>query len=63
MFYVDRSGDHVVVINSEDIALRGDEWQMRVYFHHNTFHGGASWTRAWELHKKDPTMVILKLYI
>ncbi|XP_001607973.1 39S ribosomal protein L13, mitochondrial [Nasonia vitripennis] len=53
-------GDHVVVINSKDIALRGDEWQMRVYFHHNTYHHGASWTKAWELHKKDPTMIVQK---
>lgn len=50
-------GDHVVVINSQDIALRGDEWVKRVYFHHTGYHGGATWTLAWELHKKDPTLV------
>ncbi|KAL7288131.1 39S ribosomal protein L13, mitochondrial [Trichogramma pretiosum] len=57
---MNRCGDHVVVINSSEIALRGDEWQMRVYFHHDTYHGGASWTKAWELHKKDPTMIMKK---
>ncbi|KAJ8686740.1 hypothetical protein QAD02_022534 [Eretmocerus hayati] len=57
---LNQCGDHVVIINSRDIALRGDEWQMRVYFHHTTYHGGASWTKAWELHKKDPTMVMQK---
>jgi len=47
----------VVVINSKDIALPGDEWRQRVYFHHTGYPGGATWTLAWELHDKDPTMV------
>lgn len=50
-------GDVVVCINSRDIALRGDEWRKRAYFHHTGYPGGASWTLAWELHNKDPTMV------
>jgi len=37
--------------------MRGDEWEKRVYFHHTGYAGGASWTKAFELHKKDPTMV------
>ncbi|XP_053972767.1 39S ribosomal protein L13, mitochondrial [Hylaeus volcanicus] len=53
-------GDHVIVINSKYIALRGDEWKKRVYFHHTTYHGGATWTLAWELHKRDPTMIMNK---
>ncbi|XP_076289130.1 mitochondrial ribosomal protein L13 [Lasioglossum baleicum] len=53
-------GDHVIVINSKQIALRGDEWQKRVYFHHTGYHGGATWTLAWELHSKDPTMIMKK---
>lgn len=53
-------GDHVVIINCRDIAMRGNEWQKRVYFHHTGFPGGASWTMAWELHEKDPTMIMKK---
>lgn len=53
----DQCGDHVVVINTAEIALPGDEWRKRVYFHHTGYPGGASWTLAWELHKKDPKMV------
>lgn len=53
-------GDHVVVINSKEIAMKGTEWQKRVYFHHNTYHGGATYTFAWELHQKDPTLVMEK---
>ncbi|XP_066142826.1 large ribosomal subunit protein uL13m [Euwallacea fornicatus] len=53
-------GDHVIVINTSEIALPGDEWKRRVYFHHTGYPGGASWTLAWELHKKDPTMIMKK---
>ncbi|ENN78247.1 39S ribosomal protein L13, mitochondrial [Dendroctonus ponderosae] len=53
-------GDHVILINSADIALPGNEWQKRVYFHHTGYPGGASWTLAWDLHTKDPTMIMRK---
>lgn len=51
-------GDHVVVMNTGKIALPGDEWMKRVYFHHTGYAGGASWTLAHELHEKDKTKVI-----
>ncbi|XP_046662626.1 39S ribosomal protein L13, mitochondrial-like [Homalodisca vitripennis] len=54
------TGDHVVVINSRHVALPGDEWRRRSYFHHTGYPGGATWTMAWELHEKDPTMVMKK---
>ena len=47
----------MVIINTKEIALLGDEWKKRVFFHHTGYPGGASWTLAWELHQKDPTMV------
>jgi len=53
-------GDHVVVINTNQISLPDDEWTRRVYFHHTGFPGGASWTRAYELHSKAPTLVLWK---
>ncbi|XP_046803782.1 39S ribosomal protein L13, mitochondrial-like [Lucilia cuprina] len=58
--FADDCGDHVVVINTKEIALPGDEWVKRVYFHHTGYPGGASWTLAWQLHDKDPTMVMHK---
>lgn len=54
---LDDCGDNVIVINSSEIALPGQEWEKRVYFHHTGYPGGASWTKAWELHKKDPNLV------
>lgn len=47
-------------INTKDIALPGDEWTKRAYFHHTGYAGGASWTLAWELHNKDPLMIMKK---
>ncbi|XP_059486237.1 large ribosomal subunit protein uL13m [Neocloeon triangulifer] len=53
-------GDHVVVINCRHIALPGNEWRKRVFFHHQTYPGTATWTPAWEMHTRDPTMVMKK---
>lgn len=57
---LDDCGDHVVLINTSEIALPGNEWKKRVYFHHTGYAGGASWTLAWELHEKDPTIIMKK---
>lgn len=54
----DNCGDHVVVINSREVALPGDEWYRRAYFHHRTYAGSKTWTLAWELHAADDTLVI-----
>nr|ACO10638.1 39S ribosomal protein L13, mitochondrial [Caligus rogercresseyi] len=58
-------GDHVIVLNSRHIALMGREWQVRVYFHHTGFpkkryNGGARWIPAWQIHERDPTLVLWK---
>ncbi|XP_067124535.1 large ribosomal subunit protein uL13m isoform X2 [Centruroides vittatus] len=53
-------GDHVVVINTKDIAMPDLEWKYRMYYHHTRYAGGASWTSAWELHQKDQTKVLWK---
>lgn len=50
-------GDHVVAINTANVALPGDEWTKRAYFHHTGYAGGATWTVAHELHEKDKTKV------
>lgn len=53
----DDCGDHVIVINTRKIAFPGQEWRYRVYYHHTLLAKGATYTRAWELHDRDPTMV------
>lgn len=51
-------GDHVVVINTSQIALPNEEWRWRHFFHNTQWAGGQTWTSAWEQHMKDPTFVI-----
>uniref|UniRef100_T1JJD7 39S ribosomal protein L13, mitochondrial n=1 Tax=Strigamia maritima TaxID=126957 RepID=T1JJD7_STRMM len=53
-------GDHVIAINTRHVAMPGEEWRRRVYFHHTGYPRGASWTLAYELHEKDPTLVFYK---
>jgi len=62
-------GDHVVVINSKHISLLGREWQYRVYFHHTGYpsaykhvgrKNGALWIPAWQIHDRDPTLIMWK---
>lgn len=53
-------GDHVVVINSREVALPGDDWYRRAYFHHRTYAGTKTWTLAWELHEADDTLIVKK---
>jgi len=62
-------GDHVVVLNSKHISLLGREWQYRVYYHHTGYPGafkhmgrnnGKLWIPAWQLHDRDPTLILWK---
>lgn len=53
-------GDHVVVINTAEIAMPDTEWRYRMYRHHTMRAGGESFTPAWELQNKDPTKVLWK---
>ena len=60
IYFIDDCGDHVVCINTKQIALPGDEWTKRAYFHHTGYPSSATWTLAWELHSKDPMMIMKK---
>lgn len=51
-------GDHVVVINSGQIALPNEEWKWRYFFHNTQWTGGVTWGSAWERHLQDPTFVL-----
>ncbi|KFM79358.1 39S ribosomal protein L13, mitochondrial, partial [Stegodyphus mimosarum] len=53
-------GDHVVVINTADIAMPGTEWKYRMYQHNDMRGAKSSFTPAWELHNKDATKVLWK---
>ena len=52
------TGDHVVVINAEKIALSGRKAEDKRYFHHTLYPGGATWTSIVELMQKHPERVV-----
>ena len=54
------TGDHVIVINADKIALSGRKAQDKRYFHHTMYPGGASWTSITELMAKHPDRVVAK---
>lgn len=54
------TGDHVVVINTKEIAMEGDLWRTFKHFHHTGYPGGFSETRAYQVHDKDPTRILYK---
>lgn len=53
-------GDHVVCINTKEIAMPQGEWKWRHYYHHTMYAKGKTWAPAWDLHMKDPTIVMYK---
>ncbi|XP_025109264.1 39S ribosomal protein L13, mitochondrial-like isoform X2 [Pomacea canaliculata] len=58
--YICDVGDHVVVINTKDIAMPGTYWRTFKYFHHTAFPGGFSQASAWRVHEIDPTLIMYK---
>ena len=55
----------LTLFDSRHVCLIGTEWQQRVYFHHPGYNksfpgGGAKWIPAWQLHARDPTLVLWK---
>lgn len=54
------TGDHVVVINTKEIAMEGELWRTFKHFHHTGYPGGFSATRLYKVHDADPTRVLWK---
>ncbi|MBI5708701.1 MAG: 50S ribosomal protein L13 [Candidatus Eisenbacteria bacterium] len=52
------TGDHVVVINAEKVALSGRKAEDKKYFHHTMYPGGATWTSIQEVMAKHPERVV-----
>ena len=54
------TGDFVVVINADKIALSGKKWQQKIYYQHSGFFGSLKETRAEEMRQKKPGEMIQK---
>lgn len=54
------TGDHVVVINAEKVALTGKKMTDKTYFRHSGYTGSESFTTAAGMLEKDPGSLITK---
>lgn len=54
------TGDHVVIINAEKVALTGRKAEDKKYFHHTMYPGGGTWTSIVEMMEKHPERVVQK---
>lgn len=52
------NGDFVIVLNAEQVQLEGKRAEMKVYFHHSGYPGGARYRTFNELIKKHPELII-----
>ena len=52
------TGDHVIVINADKVKLTGKKLVQKIYFRHSGYLGGATYTKAGELLKKDPVRMV-----
>jgi large subunit ribosomal protein L13 len=52
------TGDHVIVINADKVALTGKKLIQKTYFRHSGYPGGTTFTKAGDLLKKKPERMI-----
>jgi large subunit ribosomal protein L13 len=48
------TGDFVVIINAEKVALTGNKWSDKIYYHHSGYTGGLKQIPAEKLRDKRP---------
>ena len=54
------TGDHVIVINAQEIQLTGKKMKNKTYHHHTGYPGGLKSITAERLMEKKPTEVVNK---
>lgn len=52
------TGDNVVVINAEKVALSGKKMTDKKYFRHTGYTGSETFTSALDMVEKDPTFLV-----
>ena len=53
------TGESVVVVNAEKIALTGRKWDQKVYYHHTGYVGGIKAITARKLLEKKPEDLVV----
>lgn len=54
------TGDHIVIINAEKVAVTGNKEEAKMYYHHTGFPGGIKETNLRKLREKAPEEIIKK---
>lgn len=52
------TGDHVIVLNAEKVALTGDKLDKKIYRRHSGYPGGLKETKCRDMLEKKPERVI-----
>ncbi|MFC1493883.1 50S ribosomal protein L13 [Thermodesulfobacteriota bacterium] len=52
------TGDFVVVINADKVALTGNKWDKKIYYRHSGYIGGLKQISARKLLEKQPDQVL-----
>ena len=52
------TGDYVIIINAEKVAVTGKKLEQKVYYHHSDYVGGMKETTLKEMLAKKPEQVI-----
>ena len=52
------TGDFVVVINADKVALTGNKWDNKIYYRHSGYIGGLKQISAMKLMEKKPDQVL-----
>lgn len=52
------TGDHVIIINADKVVLTGNKLVQKTYFRHSGYLGGATYTTAGDMLKKNPVRMV-----
>ncbi len=52
------TGDFVVIVNAEKVALTGNKWKDKVYIHHSGYPGGLKSITAEKVLQKKPERLV-----
>jgi len=52
------TGDNVIIINAEKVALTGNKASDKVYYHHSNHPGGLKQRKAGDLREKNPQRLL-----
>ena len=52
------AGDFIVVVNAEKVAMTGQKWEKKIYYHHSGYIGGLKQITADKLRTKRPEDII-----